>query len=102
MLLGDEALTFPLFVRPGYGNVSYWSPIIAGTIVAIADTLAWLSMLCYISDSYPNVAGSAIAAFLIPSFVIAVRLHFHLATSLLHPPPLPSSSSLRLLGAEWP
>ncbi|ORY54988.1 major facilitator superfamily domain-containing protein [Leucosporidium creatinivorum] len=59
------------FAWTSYGNVSYWSPIIAGTVVAIADTLAWLSMLCYITDSYTNVAGSAIAAFLIPSFTIA-------------------------------
>jgi hypothetical protein len=28
-------------------------------------------MLNYITDSYPNVAASAVAAFLIPSFLIA-------------------------------
>lgn len=31
-------------------------------------------MLNYITDSYPNVAASAIAAFLIPSFLIAASL----------------------------
>ena len=31
-------------------------------------------MLNYITDSYPNVAASAIAAFLIPSFLIAAGM----------------------------
>lgn len=31
-------------------------------------------MLNYITDAYPNVAASAIAAFLIPSFLIAAGL----------------------------
>lgn len=31
-------------------------------------------MLNYITDSYPNVAASAIAAFLIPSFLISAGL----------------------------
>lgn len=56
------------------GHVSYWSPIVAGAVLGFADPLLWLSMLNYITDSYPNVAGSAIAAFLIPSFVIAAAL----------------------------
>jgi len=50
------------------GSVSYWSPIIAGTVLGFADPLLWLSMLNYIVDSYPNVAASAIAVFSIPSF----------------------------------
>jgi len=55
-------------------NTSYWSPIIAATFLGIADPLAWLSMLTYLTDSYPSVAASAIAAFTLPSFVIAGAL----------------------------
>ncbi|KAK4699964.1 hypothetical protein P7C70_g6286, partial [Phenoliferia sp. Uapishka_3] len=73
------------------GNTSYWSPICAGAMLGVVDPLLWMSMLNYITgmslwtfhvklfadgvcptkDSYPNCAGSAIAAFLIPSFLIA-------------------------------
>ena len=42
-----------------------------GGVLGFADPLLYLSMLNYITDSYPNVAGSAVAAFLIPSFLIA-------------------------------
>ncbi|EXJ95398.1 hypothetical protein A1O1_00519 [Capronia coronata CBS 617.96] len=56
------------------GNTSYWSPIVAGAVLGFCDPLLWLAMLNYITDSYPNVAGSAIAAFLIPSFLIAAAL----------------------------
>ncbi|KAK2626839.1 hypothetical protein QTJ16_004014 [Diplocarpon rosae] len=56
------------------GKTSYWSPIVAGGVLGFADPLLWLSMLNYITDSYPNVAGSAIAAFLIPSFIMAAGL----------------------------
>ncbi|KAF3766735.1 MFS general substrate transporter [Cryphonectria parasitica EP155] len=53
------------------GSVSYWSPVIAGGLLAICDPFLWLAMLNYLTDSYPNVAASAVAAFLIPSFLIA-------------------------------
>ena len=53
------------------GSVSYWSPVIAGAVLGFADPLLYLSMLNYITDSYPNVAASAVAAFLIPSFLLA-------------------------------
>jgi hypothetical protein len=53
------------------GSTSYWSPIVAGGVLGFCDPLLWLAMLNYITDSYPNVAASAIAAFLIPSFLIA-------------------------------
>ncbi|KAK8036565.1 hypothetical protein PG991_001702 [Apiospora marii] len=53
------------------GNTSYWSPVIAGGVLGFFDPLLWLSMLNYIADSYTNVAASAIAAFLIPSFALA-------------------------------
>ncbi|KAI1386238.1 MFS general substrate transporter [Hypoxylon trugodes] len=53
------------------GSVSFWSPIVAGGLLGFCDPLLWLSMLNYIADSYTNVAASAIAAFLIPSFLIA-------------------------------
>ncbi|KAF7527683.1 hypothetical protein G7054_g10413 [Neopestalotiopsis clavispora] len=53
------------------GNTSFWSPVVAGGVLGFCDPLLWLSMLNYITDAYTTVAGSAIAAFLIPSFVIA-------------------------------
>ncbi|KAK0650110.1 putative transporter [Lasiodiplodia hormozganensis] len=53
------------------GNTSFWSPVIAGAVLGFADPLLYLGMLNYITDSYPNVAASAIAAFLIPSFTLA-------------------------------
>lgn len=56
------------------GKTNYWSPIIAGTLLGVCDPLLWLAMLNYVTDSYPNVAGSAIAAFCIPSFAIAAAL----------------------------
>ena len=75
------------------GTVSYWSPIVAGGVLGFADPLLWLSLLNYITgrcfpsnthttripadsalDSYPNVVASALAAFLIPSFLIAAAL----------------------------
>lgn len=53
------------------GSVSFWSPVVAGGLLAICDPFLWLAMLNYLTDSYPNVAASAVAAFLIPSFFIA-------------------------------
>ncbi|KAH9904338.1 MFS general substrate transporter [Xylariomycetidae sp. FL2044] len=53
------------------GSVSFWSPVVAGGLLGFCDPLLWLGMLNYIADSYTNVAASAIAAFLIPSFLIA-------------------------------
>ena len=74
------------------GNTSFWSPVVAGGLLGFVDPLLYLSMLNYITgafyhcgvsgfrrstnficytDSYPNVAASAIAAFLIPSFILA-------------------------------
>lgn len=62
------------FAFTSTGNTSYWSPLIAGGVLGFADPLLWLSMLNYITDSYPNVAASAVAAFLIPSFLIAAGM----------------------------
>lgn len=59
------------FAFTSSGNVSYWSPLVAGGVLGFADPLLYLSMLNYITDSYPNVAASAVAAFLIPSFLLA-------------------------------
>ncbi|KAI2607438.1 MFS general substrate transporter [Hypoxylon fragiforme] len=56
------------------GSVSFWSPLIAGGVLGFCDPLLWLGMLNYIADSYTNVAASAIAAFLIPSFLIAAGI----------------------------
>jgi hypothetical protein len=59
------------FAFTSNGNTSFWSPVVAGVVLEIGDSFLWLNMLNYITDSYPNVAASAIAAFLIPSFLIA-------------------------------
>ncbi|KAF4630371.1 hypothetical protein G7Y89_g7769 [Cudoniella acicularis] len=67
-------ITLLWFAFTSDGNVSYWSPVVAGGVLGFADPLLWLSMLNYITDAYPNVAASAIAAFLIPSFVMAAAL----------------------------
>ncbi|KAH7383644.1 major facilitator superfamily domain-containing protein [Cadophora sp. MPI-SDFR-AT-0126] len=67
-------ITLLWFAFTSDGKTSYWSPIVAGAVLGFADPLLWLSMLNYITDSYPNVAGSAIAAFLIPSFLMAAGL----------------------------
>ncbi|ODV97726.1 hypothetical protein PACTADRAFT_37810 [Pachysolen tannophilus NRRL Y-2460] len=56
------------------GSVNYWSCIVAGALLGFSDPLLWLAMLNYITDSYPDVTGSAIAAFTIPSFAIAAAL----------------------------
>ncbi len=85
-------ITLLWFAFTSNGKTSYWSPIVAGGVLGFADPLLWLSMLNYvtgeslafplyhspsltlITDSYPNVAASAIAAFLIPSFIMAAAL----------------------------
>lgn len=41
------------FAFTDYGNVSYWSPIIAGTVLGFCDPLLWLSMLNYITGKIP-------------------------------------------------
>jgi hypothetical protein len=73
------------------GNTSYWSPLVAGGVLGFAEAMIWLSMLNYVTggisflnpldldlifiiDSYPIVAASAIAAFLIPSYILAAAL----------------------------
>ncbi|CAJ2510370.1 Uu.00g050730.m01.CDS01 [Anthostomella pinea] len=53
------------------GNTSFWSPVVAGAVLGFCDPLLYLGMLNYIADTYTNVAASAIAAFLIPSFLMA-------------------------------
>ncbi|RAL63001.1 hypothetical protein DID88_004087 [Monilinia fructigena] len=67
-------ITLLWFAFTSDGSASYWSPVVAGGVLGFADPLLWLSMLNYITDSYPNVAGAAIAAFLIPSFALAAGL----------------------------
>ncbi|KAH6678570.1 major facilitator superfamily domain-containing protein [Halenospora varia] len=67
-------ITLLWFAFTSDGSVSYWSPVVAGGVLGFADPLLWLSMLNYITDAYPNVAASAIAAFLIPSFIMAAAL----------------------------
>lgn len=36
------------------GTVSYWSPIVAGGFLGFCDPLLWLSMLNYITGTFPN------------------------------------------------
>lgn len=59
------------FAFTSNGKTSFWSPVVAGGILGVSDPLLWLNMLNYITDTYPNVAASAVAAFLIPSFALA-------------------------------
>ena len=59
------------FAFTSNGKTSFWSDVVAGGMLGVSDPLLWLCMLNYIADSYPNVAASAVAAFLIPSFLIA-------------------------------
>jgi hypothetical protein len=47
------------------------SPLVAGGVLGFCNPILWLAMLNYITDSYPSVAASAIAAFSLPSFTIA-------------------------------
>lgn len=42
-------ISFLWFAFTCDGNVSYWSPIIAGTVLAFVDPLVWLGMLNYIT-----------------------------------------------------
>ena len=70
------------FAFTSNGKTSFWSDVVAGGMLGVSDPLLWLNMLNYIADSYPNVAGSAIAAFLIPSFLIAgVLVHLGRSSS---------------------
>ncbi|THZ26612.1 vitamin b6 transporter bsu1 [Aureobasidium pullulans] len=62
------------FAFTSNGHTSYWSPIVAGGVLGFCDPLLWLGMLNYLGDTYSNVAGSAVAAFLIPSFLIAAAM----------------------------
>lgn len=57
------------FAFTSSGNVSFWCPLVAGAVATFVDPLLYLCLLNYITDAYPNVAGSAIAAFLVPSFL---------------------------------
>lgn len=61
------------FAFTSNGKTNYWSCIVAGALLGVADPLLWLAMLNYIIDSYSEsgLANSAIAAFTIPSFAIA-------------------------------
>jgi len=56
------------------GEISYWHPIVAGGVLGFADPLLWLAMLQYVTDIYEHVAASAVAAFMLPSFLIAAGM----------------------------
>ena len=53
------------------GRISWVSPLVAGGVLGFCNPILWIAMLNYITDSYPSVAASAIAAFSLPSFTIA-------------------------------
>ena len=59
------------FAFTSNGKTSFWSPVVAGGLLGFSDPLLFQAMMSYITYSYPNVANSAIAAFVIPSFCIA-------------------------------
>ena len=59
------------FAFTSNGKTNFWSPVVAGAVLGFCDPLLYLGMLNYLTDAYPNVAASAVAAFLIPSFLIA-------------------------------
>lgn len=59
------------FAFTSNGKTSFWSPVVAGGVLGFADPLLYQAMLSFITDTYPNLAASAIAAFLIPSFILA-------------------------------
>jgi hypothetical protein len=42
------------FAFTSNGKTSYWSPIVAGTVLGFADPLLWLSMLNYITGTFPS------------------------------------------------
>lgn len=52
-------------------HVNYWSPIVAGAVLGFVNPLLYLSILNYLTDTYTNLACAAVAAFLIPSFLLA-------------------------------
>lgn len=43
----------------------------AGGVLGFCNPILWIAMLNYITDSYPSVTASAIAAFSLPQFTIA-------------------------------
>ena len=98
---------FPLslfwFAFTSDGSTSYWSPVVAGAVLGFSNPLLYLSILNYITgrqyldatristdeallkDAYPNVAASAVAAFLIPSFALAAAFaHIGKSRTLLY------------------
>jgi hypothetical protein len=46
-------ITLLWFAFTSDGNVSYWSPVVAGGVLGFADPLLWLSMLNYITGGLP-------------------------------------------------
>lgn len=59
------------FAFTSNGHYSIWSPIVAGGVLGFVDALLLCAMLSYITDTYPHVANSAVAALLIPTYGIA-------------------------------
>ncbi|CAA21196.1 pyridoxamine/pyridoxine/pyridoxal transmembrane transporter [Schizosaccharomyces pombe] len=75
-------------------HIHYIVSLIGLTIFNIADYHIWQAMLLYVTDAYPNVSASAVAAFELPSNLGAVgfihlsalmfsRMNVHWATAVV-------------------
>lgn len=53
---------------------SAWSQIIANVVVAFVASALYLAQINYITDTYTDIAGAALAAWLVPAFVIQAVL----------------------------
>lgn len=40
------------------GNISFWSPLVAGTVLGLAEAMIWLSMLNYVTGMYSFVSNN--------------------------------------------
>ncbi|KAL5536623.1 hypothetical protein ACEPAF_446 [Sanghuangporus sanghuang] len=56
------ALGFFWFAWTSYPSISYWAPMLSGLAMGSSSVLIFLSLLCYIIDTYVFVAASALAS----------------------------------------
>lgn len=45
------------------GNISFWSPLVAGTVLGLAEAVIWLSMLNYVTGMYSFVCNNIYSVF---------------------------------------
>lgn len=66
-------LLFPagmfLFAFTCHPPFPWMSPIVGNSMVTVANGHNWMCILNYLTDSYPLLSGSAVAAFTLPSFI---------------------------------